>query len=141
MRAPSSSASRLAIPSRIRAERRHAGRMNIGVVWLVLGVTALVRFWWGHDRALEIRGLGVWESPPILVRRVARRGPGPVLLMSLAVEVAAALLVLIGLLLFTPLLPQEAVWELGYAVLLLGTGFVSGLSIAIVAISRLKGTR
>jgi len=115
--------------------------MNIGLVWLVLGVTALVRFWWGHERALEIRGLGVWESPPLLVQRLARRGTGPVLLMSLAVEAAAALLVLIGLLSFTPLLTQEAVWELGYAVLLLGIGFVAGLSIAIVAISRLKGSR
>jgi hypothetical protein len=56
--------------------------------------------------------------------------------MSLAIEVIGALLVLIGLLSFTPLLTQEAIWDLGYAVLLVGSGFVSGLSVAIVAVAR-----
>ncbi len=58
--------------------------------------------------------------------------------MSVSMEVTGALLALIGLLSFTPVLTQEAVWELGYGVLLFGTGFVSGLSIAILAISRLE---
>lgn len=63
--------------------------MSGSLILALFGFIGIVGLWLGHDQGVpNPRGLGEWQSVPPRVRPFLRRGPGPVLIGAVFVQIA-----------------------------------------------------
>jgi hypothetical protein len=67
----------------------------IGNGAILLGVVFYVGAWIFHDDGLNTR-VGTWRTPPEILRRLVRRGRGPIHAANLALQVWAVVMVVAG---------------------------------------------
>jgi len=80
----------------------------------IFGIGVYFMMWWNHENrgVPNPRGVGSWRSAPLLLRRVLRRGEGPILKGAVAIEAMAAGMVTAAVLGITRTISPETTAEL-----------------------------
>jgi hypothetical protein len=66
----------------------------------IFGIGVYFMMWWNHENrgVPNPRGTGTWRSAPRFLRRVLRRGEGPILVGAVAIEAMAAVMLVAAVL-------------------------------------------